>query len=69
MGTEYKMDNLICRLKYCSSESCKNYMITMPGRMDNAKKGKDIVLNLELFIFHWRDMHKATENFKQTVLH
>lgn len=38
--------------------------------MDNAKKGEDIVLNLELFIFNWGDMHKATENnFKQTVLH
>lgn len=42
----------------------------MSGRIDNAKKGKDIFLDLELFIFNWRHMHKATENHsKQTMLH
>ena len=70
MDIEYKIDNLICIVKYCSSEYYKNYMITVSGRMGNTRKGKDIVLDLALFIFNWRDMHKETENnSRQTMLH
>ena len=44
-------------------------MNTMSGRMGNAKKRKDIVLDFDLFIFNWRHMHKATEsNSKWTIL-
>lgn len=57
MDAEHKTDNLICRLKYFSNKNYKNYLNTMSGKIGNAKKGNNIVLDLELFILNWNETH------------